>query len=378
MNRAHACTAGAFALAAAYYLFAGAGIGQGALDSDTLSMVVAWRTLIRGVVVESWQMAVPKLLPSALDGSLYLWLGLDAVVARAIFTAAALIAAASAFGGRAHGLPAGLIAGLFLLADRTTLALTSGGNSAVLFALCLVLGGHALLEWPRKRFAGMAFGALAIGALARQEGLLFLGLAVAAAAWGRRREGWRRAAAVALVGAALGAAAAIADDAFVSRLTGSDQTSRSILLANMKVFAAAGQAADGAGGEQRMGAVPALLARLLRPWPLYLILCSLGLAGLWRRSARAALITGAMFCLPVLYCWALRVAGIAVFDRYLYPSLIAAHLLAAVAYVFLWNALSRRAGGPAAFAARAALVLAAAGAWGVAARDSYFLRDGYL
>lgn len=125
------------------------------------------------------------------------------------------------------------------------------------------------------------------------------------------------------------------------------------------------------------GDVSAFLARILRPWPLYLLLCLVGWIVLLHRSS-AAWMVAALFAVPVLYCLALDWAGIAIFDRFLYPALIAAQMLAATAYAVLWRESSRRMIGRSVWVVRAALILIAAFAWGVAARDAYHVRTGYL
>ena len=170
------------------YLIVGAEIGAGALDSDTLSLLVGWDLLREGVAVDNWQMAVPKFLPIIVDGIAYEMAGLPGVLARSVVTSALVVSAGFWLLTRAYSAAAGAVFAVFLLANRAMWEGTFGGNSTVLFLLCL-LGAAVMLLRERgpevNEHAGLW---LVLAALVRQEGVVFLGLLGVVLAWQVRKK----------------------------------------------------------------------------------------------------------------------------------------------------------------------------------------------
>ncbi|NJN83285.1 MAG: hypothetical protein HC802_14050 [Caldilineaceae bacterium] len=143
--------AAVFFSALAFYLLAGWDIGADALDSDTLSMVLQWRLIGNGVVLDHWNLSTPKFLPVVLDGSLFELGGYGAVLARSLLTSALLIALATAFVHRAAGWQASLAAAGLLVTNRATFGSAFGGNSTVLYTTFLLGAALCFLAWPSRR-----------------------------------------------------------------------------------------------------------------------------------------------------------------------------------------------------------------------------------
>ena len=127
-----------FFAALAFYLITGWDIGADALDSDTLSLVLQWKLIRDGVVLENWTLSTPKFLPVVVDGALYELGGDTAVLARSLVTSSMLVALAAAFAHLTFGWQASLAAAGLLLLGRTTFSSAYGGNSTILYATFLL------------------------------------------------------------------------------------------------------------------------------------------------------------------------------------------------------------------------------------------------
>ena len=372
-----AVTAAVAVAAVCFYALVGADIGAGALDSDTLSLVVSWNLLREGVAVDHWQLAVPKLLPIVLDGLSYEIGGLPAVLARSVLTSALMVAAAFWFLGRAYSAAAGVIVGVFLLADRALWEGTFGGNSTVLFLLCLLGAAATLLDEHGAEVNVDAGVWLIAAALVRQEGVAFVGLLGAVFAWPARKRGAgavaSRAALVAVVVAAVLASHAVISMALTSDALSSHEIARGNAEALRAVAAA--QDAPRAGF---LTTFVGFLAQLLRPLPWYLVIVPLGWYAATRRSRRAGAVLAALALVPVLYCWALYSMGLPLFERFLLPTAVAAHLCAAAGYLHLWRVSDGRLAGLPPHVAKALIALIALGALAVTLRDTWHSHQGYL
>ncbi len=298
--------------AVCFYGLVGADIGAGALDSDTLSLVVSWNLLREGVALDHWQLAVPKLLPIVLDGLSYEIGGLPAVLARSVLTSALTLAAAFWFLGRAYSAGAGAIAGVFLLADRALWEGMFGGNSTVLFLLCLLGAAATLLDEQGEEVNVNAGVWLVAAALVRQEGVAFVGL----------------------LGAVLASHAVIS-----MALTSDALSSHEIARGNAEALLAVAAAEN---------------------------------------APRAGAILAALALVPVLYCWVLYSMDLPLFERFLLPTAVAAHLCAAAGYLHLWRVSDGRLAGLPSHVAKALIALIALGALAVSLRDAWHSHQGYL
>lgn len=367
-------TAAAAAAAAAVYAALGWGIGPDALDSDTLSLIVSWRMLTEGVAAEHWQMAVPKPLLMLVDGALYEVFGGWGALCRSVLSAAALLAAAVQFMGRAYGKAAAAVVFAFLLVDRSLLAYTFGGNSTLAFAMSLAAAAAFALEWPSRRAVFGAGAFLFLAALLRQEGAAFLALGGAAALWQAARQSRPEFLRYAAGGAALGVAALLTNIFLVAPLTEGALSSFELARHNAEILR---ETHLSSGTEEGFfSTAGGFLARLLRPAGWYAVMAPLGLWALWARSRGAAVAVAALAGLPLSYCAAMSWLGLPLSIRFLLPAAVAAHLAAAAAYVFIWNrtALTRRR----LLAGRAALAVLVLAVWAIAVRDLRGVRNGYL
>ena len=338
-NKSRAVTAAVAVAAVCFYGLVGADIGAGALDSDTLSLVVSWNLLREGVALDHWQLAVPKLLPIVLDGLSYEIGGLPAVLARSVLTSAFTLAAAFWFLGRAYSAGAGAIAGVFLLADRALWEGMFGGNSTVLFLLCLLGAAATLLDEQGEKVNVNAGVWLVAAALVRQEGVAFVGLLGAVFAWQARKRGAgavaSRAAMVAVMVAAVLASHAVISMALTSDALSSHEIARGNAEALLAVAAA-------------------------------------------ENAPRAGAILAALALVPVLYCWVLYSMDLPLFERFLLPTAVAAHLCAAAGYLHLWRVSDGRLAGLPSHVAKALIALIALGALAVSLRDAWHSHQGYL
>ena len=311
-NKSRAVTAAVAVAAVCFYGLVGADIGAGALDSDTLSLVVSWNLLREGVALDHWQLAVPKLLPIVLDGLSYEIGGLPAVLARSVLTSALTLAAAFWFLGRAYSAGAGAIAGVFLLADRALWEGMFGGNSTVLFLLCLLGAAATLFDEQGEEVNVNAGVWLVAAALVRQEGVAFVGL----------------------LGAVLASHAVIS-----MALTSDALSSHEIARGNAEALLAVAAAEN---------------------------------------APRAGAILAALALVPVLYCWVLYSMDLPLFERFLLPTAVAAHLCAAAGYLHLWRVSDGRLAGLPSHVAKALIALIALGALAVSLRDAWHSHQGYL
>jgi hypothetical protein len=153
-----------------------------AIGSDTQSSVLYFQRIAAGVHLERFLGTTPKPLLTVVDGPLRLitgdwrpiaWLALG-VYGAAVATTVVLV-------GRLAGVVGAAFAAVALVVSPQ-LFLDAALAYAVSWALlCLAIAGlAATAERPRWHIAGIA---LAVGALARQEVFLLIGLAVAVVGW---------------------------------------------------------------------------------------------------------------------------------------------------------------------------------------------------
>jgi hypothetical protein len=361
-----------------FYALAGWGIGADVLDSDTLSLVLAWHLLRDGVQVESWQLAVPKALPIILDGGLYELAGPFAVLTRSVLAAVGLLVTTFWLLHKSYSSAAGLLAVGFLLANRTLLISTLGGNATVFFTLALLGAAVAFAEWPPSKSAMVTgLACLTVAALLRQEGLAFLALAGVGLLASNYRPHPKRAVASLLAAGGL-LVCVLFIQVWVAGALTVDHLSDVEIARN---HAAVMNTVAAATGIERPG-LPAemyrLLAFLLRPWPWYLAVGAVGAAALWRRSAPTAVLLAAMVVTPLAYCVLFGRLDLPLFERFLFPTAVAVHLFSAVGCCRLWDWLQERASRYGLWAARAFVALAVLAAWTVAARDCWYEWQGYL
>ena len=361
--------------AAAVYSVAGLSVGSGALDSDTLSLVVAWDLLREGVAVDHWQMAVPKFLPIIVDGLAYEMGGLPGVLVRSVLTSALVVAAGFRFLSRAYSAAAGAVFAVFLLANRAMWEGTFGGNSTVLFLLCLLVAAVMLL---RERGAEVNEDAglwLVLAALVRQEGVVFLGLLGVVLAWQARKKGAAAMATRAIL-TLLAVVVVLASHSLMSMALTSDHlSSHEIARHNAEVLRAV--AAPQAAGGFLMTCID-FLGGLLRPLIWYAVIVPLGWYAAARKLPRAGAVLVALALIPLAYCGVLHSMGLPLFERFLLPTAVAAHLCAAIGYVHLWRAADRRLAGLPPQVAKALIALVALAALSVSLRDTWYSRQGYL
>ncbi len=357
------------------YLIVGAEIGAGALDSDTLSLLVGWDLLREGVAVDNWQMAVPKFLPIIVDGLAYEMAGLPGVLARSVVTSALVVSAGFWLLTRAYSAAAGAVFAVFLLANRAMWEGTFGGNSTVLFLLCL-LGAAVMLLRERgpevNEHAGLW---LVLAALVRQEGVVFLGLLGVVLAWQVRKKGAAAMATRATL-TLLTVVVVLASHSLMSMALTSDHlSSQEIARHNAEVLRAVA-APEGADGFL-MTCID-FLGGLLRPLIWYAVIVPLGWYAAARKLPRAGAVLVALALVPLAYCGVLHSMGLPLFERFLLPTAVAAHLCAAIGYVHLWRAADGRLAGLPPQVAKAVIALVALVALTVSLRDAWHSRQGYL
>ncbi len=126
-----------FFAALACYVLAGWDIGADALDNDTLSLVLQWKLIRDGALLDEWILSTPKFLPVVVDGALFELGGDHAVLTRSLITSSLLVALAAAFAHLTLGWQASLATAGLLLFGRTTFSSAFGGNSTILYATFL-------------------------------------------------------------------------------------------------------------------------------------------------------------------------------------------------------------------------------------------------
>ena len=326
--------------------------------------------------MDNWQLAVPKALPIVLDGLLYDWGGLWAVLARSIMTGALAVATACAVLARAYSVSAGLVAGLFLIVDRSLWEGTLGGNSTVLLVLFLLGAALALSRRPDGKVGIGALALVTAAALTRQEALAFLGIVGGVFALQARLRGAGAVVARSLLVLSLIAAVLAIHSGASMALTAEGLSTYDIARRNSEMLQAV--ASDRAAEPGFLATCFGFLARLLRPWFWYLLIVPIGWVALARHSRPAAIIAAALALIPLAYCAVLYQMDLVLFERFLLPTVISAHLCAAVGYVDLWRGAARRLAGSRLHVARSLVVLVALGALGVSLRDAWYSRQGYL
>ena len=375
MLRTNSLLALSITVAAAAYTLGAMSIGSGVLDSDTLSLIVAWDLLSEGVAVANWQLAVPKFLPILVDGLAHETAGLPGVLARSVATSTLVVAAVFLFLSRAYSATAGAVGAVFLLADRTLWEGTFGGNSTGLFLLFLLGAAVTLL---RDRGAEINVDAeiwLVLAALVRQEGVVFLVLLGAVFTWQGRRQGVVAIATRASLTLLLVVAVLASHWVVSMALTSDHLSSGEIARRNAEVLRVV---ATPGGADGFLMTCIDLLSGLLRPLIWYLVIVPLGWYAAFRKFPRAGAVLGALALVPVAYCGVLHSLGLPLFERFLLPTAVAAHLCAAIAYLHLWRASDGRLAGLPPYAAKALVALVALAALTVGLRDSWHSRQGYL
>jgi hypothetical protein len=173
--------------AASYLIFP---LHAGSVGFDAAASVIYFDRLIQGRHLESFVTATPKPLLTLVYGLVYNlthdWRAIS-FIAIAMFGASAVLAAILA--RRIGGLPAAVFAGVAVIGSQALLEDVALSYAVVwAFAACLLAGLAISSNRPRYGWAGVALG---LGALARFEVVLILGLAavVLAGAWlyGRSR-----------------------------------------------------------------------------------------------------------------------------------------------------------------------------------------------
>ena len=376
-----------FVSALAFYAIAGWDIGADALDSDTLSLVLQWQLVRDGVVLDDWILSTPKFLPVVVDGSLYQFGGVGAVLARSLLTSALLVALAAAFAHLTLGWQASVATAGLLLLNRTTFTSAFGGNSTALYATFLVGAALCFLRWPSRRpvIAGLLL--LFAASLTRMEGLSYLGLAALApfaASWKRDR---RFPCLTAVAAAGLIATVFLADLWVPTTLSGRLRSGR---LVTLELNERAKKIAEVRQGEQMYAEAVArieqgygetalyLLGRVMRPIILFAAMGLVGLIVLRTRAPLSALILIFLGGAPLVYCAVLHFLGVALFERFFLPTAVAAAIATSFTFQEVLIRLAKLDSRKAAWAGLAAVALVAAGVLGVGARDVYYHKNGYL
>jgi len=383
----------AAAAAAAALLFYGIlawDVGADALDSDTTSLLAGWKLIRNGEILERWSLAAPKFLPVVLDGALYELAGFRAVLARSLLAGIVIAAAGAAFTARCSGRIPGLLAAGLLLLHGQIVTLTFGANSTILGAAFLMAALLSFRWYPQRAPVLGGLAMLFCAALARTELISYLVIACALLAW----LGWRERAQQRYAWA--GAAAALAGGAFLldayvpSKLTGEWTTSREVaqqLASNIDEQIEA-RKKQGLGADYRLrrheslersylSNLGTLFWNLLRPLPLLAITGLAGLAALWRRSRKEAVLLLVFGAAPLVYGWVIFQQGGALVHRFFLPATLACLVTSAAAFGLAWERVSRFSLGPRKLL-RISLALLATGVLAVGARDVYYAKIGYL
>ena len=376
-----------FFTAVAFYLIAGWDVGEDALDSDTLSLVLQWKLIRTGVVLDDWILSTPKFLPVVVDGPLYELGRGGAVLARSLLTSSLLVALAAAFVHMAAGRQASLAAAGLLLLNRTIFTTAFGGNSTALYTTFLIGSALCFVKWPSRRpvVAGLLllFGA----SLTRVEGLSYLGLAAVAlfaASWKRDR---KFSFLSAIVAAGLIATVFLADLWVPTTLSGRLRSGRSVTL---ELNERAKQIAELRQGEEIYAEAVArieqgyaetalhLLGSAMRPLFLYGPLGLAGLIWLRGRAPLPVLIVSLLGAAPLVYCAVLHFLGVALFERFYLPTAVAMVMATSFA---LQGAVARSTklnSRKLAWAGLATVAVLPAGLLGIGGRDIYYHKSGYL
>ena len=346
--------------------------GSTALDNDTLSLVLAWKLIREGVILDQWTIATPKPLLILVDGLLWQLFGPSAVVLRSILTFGALVGFSALLVGRYWGAATGAAVAVFLAAHRELLTSTMSGNSTIAFTTCLV----AALVLRRRPTAALL--AIFAATLVRGEGLAYLGLALVAIPFFAPPEAKRRAAALAILLIGLAPLIdAIAPSVISGRLRSNFEVTREISEASVI------RARRAAGEDYHLDhyrrlessyaeTLTLLLGRHLRPLPFYIFGILLGVWA-WRRHSPSGLrLILYLGIPPLIYCWAFHLVGFAVFGRFLLPTTVAALILTVTGLVWLAQQLSRWR------FASAGVALVGAVALVVVLRDARNDQRGYL
>ncbi|MDA1314959.1 MAG: hypothetical protein O2968_16640 [Acidobacteria bacterium] len=376
-----------FLAALGFYLIAGWDIGADALDSDTLSLVLQWKLVRSGVVLDDWILSTPKFLPVVVDGALY-ELGRDgAVLARSLLTSALLIALAAAFVHLVAGWQASLAAAGLLLLNRTTFTAAFGGNSTALYTTFLIASALCFVKWPSRRpvVAGLLllFGA----SLTRIEGLSYVGLAAVAlfaASWKHDR---KFSFLSAIVAAGLIATVFLADLWVPTTLSGRLRSGRSVAL---ELNERAKEIAEVRQGEEMYAAAVTrieqgypetalyLLGHVMRPLFLFVPMALAGLILLRARAPLPVLIVSLLGAAPLVYCAVLHFLGVALFERFYLPTAVAMIIATSFAFHEALTRLARLNSRKPAWAGLAIVALLLAGTLGIGGRDVYYHKSGYL
>ena len=347
-------------------------LGSTALDNDTLSLVLAWKLIREGAILDQWTIATPKPLLILVDGMLWQLFGPSGVVVRSILTFGALVGCSALLVGRYWGTTAAAIVAVFLTAHRELLTATVSANSTIAFTTYLVA---ALVLKTRPSAALLVLFA---AALARSEGLAYLGFALVAIPFFAPPESKRKAAALAVVLIGLAPLIdAIAPSLISGQFRSNFEVTREISEAAMV------RAKQATGPDYHLDhyrrlessypeTLALLLGRHLRPLPFYILGSLLGIWA-WRQRSRSGL--GLILYLgvpPLIYCWAFHLAGLAVFGRFLLPTTVAALILTVTGLVWLAQQLSGWR------VASAAVALLGTVALAVTVRDARNDYRGYL
>ena len=376
-----------FIAALAFYVIAGWGIGADALDSDTLSLVLQWKLIRNGVVLDDWILSTPKFLPVVVDGTLYELGGDGAVFARSLVTSSLLVALAAAFAHLALGWQASLATAGLLLFGRTTFSSAFGGNSTILYATFLVGAAVCFLKWPSRRamFAGLLL--LFAACLTRIEGLAYLGLAGAvlfAVSWKHERR-----LSFLTAGATAGLILAVfAADLWVpSTLSGRLRSARSVTLELNERAKTIAQVTEGEGiygqavGRIEQGYIETAaynLSRVIRPIVVLLPMALAGFILILARKPLPAFLLILLAITPLIYCAVLHFAGVALFDRFFLPTAVAIMIGAAFTIQEALKRTTALGSRRAAWVGSAAIFVVLAGLLGIGARDIYYNKKGYL
>lgn len=376
-----------FVAALAFYVIAGWDVGADALDSDTLSLVLQWKLIRDGVVLDDWILSTPKFLPVVVDGALYELGGDSAVFARSLVTSSLLVALAAAFAHLTLRWQASLAAAGLLLFNRTTFSSAFGGNSTILYATFLVGAAVCFLKWPSRRAAIAGLLLLFGASLTRIEGLSYLGLAgvgLFAVNWKRERK-----LSLLTAGATVGLILTVfAADLWVpSTLSGRLRSARSVAIELNEHAKKIAEVTEGEGTYEQaihrieqgyIGTAAYNLSRVIRP---ILVLMPMALAGLILMLARKPLPAFLLILLattPLIYCAVLHFVGVALFDRFFLSTAVAVMIGAAFT---LQEALARTTAlgsRRAAWVGSAAVFVLFFGLLGIGGRDIYYNKSGYL
>ena len=304
---------------------------------------------------------------------------------------AMLVAAGAVFVYSIAGPWAAALAAAFLLFNGQTLILTMGGNSSILgagFVAGALLAFHAG-DSARNRLAGM--GCLFAAGLARSELLVFLPIAVAAFAWRGWRTGSRGHLFAACGGITLIGLAALLDVVVPTRLMGYWTNSRDVSIDMTAILVSQVEVGRELGVDpgyrldhhRRLESsyftnLSILIPRLLRPLPLFLFTGLAGLAYLWSRRRRAAVLLTVSGGVPFVVAGVVYANGGGLYERFFLLSMVACVLASPFGYLAAWEWLSARRDRRWAAGGRALLVVVALGALAVGLRDMYNQRRGYL